>query len=269
MGAALRLEPLLAGRSEHVPDDAEHRDQQLVPGRLPDQLVEPGVLVDVVLAGRDLPLLRPQDLVELGDLSRRDAPRGALGDGGLDQATDVDDVRDRVAARHEGRERLRQVFRLRPAHEGAATRARLDDPQELEGPQRLPHRRARDLELVRQEALRGELVARLQLASFEESLDLRDDPLVEPVTPYRLYERQRHLRPRPCGIRSARLPSLVRPREPPAPGAGLARWSGGLTTGPDATAARTPGQVMSMAHRGSCLGAGRAAPPPLGGPPRA
>ena len=56
-------------------------------------------------------------------------------------------------------------------------------PEELERPERLAHRRARDIELLGQLVLWRELVARLQLAPFEEPLDLRDDPLVEPVAP--------------------------------------------------------------------------------------
>src|SRR4029077_5666221 len=38
-GTLARLQPLLARAAEDVPDDAEHRDEQLVPGGLADELV--------------------------------------------------------------------------------------------------------------------------------------------------------------------------------------------------------------------------------------
>src|SRR5207248_8521944 len=66
-------------------------------------------------------------------------------------------------------------------HEGAAARARLDDAEELQRAQRLAHRCARDLELVRQSALRRQLLARPQLTPLEERLDLLDDALIQPA----------------------------------------------------------------------------------------
>jgi hypothetical protein len=88
-----------------------------------------------------------------------------------------------VTASDERLKRPREIVGRDLADERAATGACLDDPQELEGAQRLTDRCARDLELIGEGALRRELVAGVQLALFEERLDLLDDALVEPAAP--------------------------------------------------------------------------------------
>jgi hypothetical protein len=79
------------------------------------------------------------------------------------------------------------------ADERAAARARLDDPEELERAERLADGRARDLELLRQSALGGELVTGVELTLLEQRLDLLDDALIEPASPYGLDRRQLRL----------------------------------------------------------------------------
>src|SRR5712692_1461206 len=54
----VRLEPVLARGAQHVPDDGEHRREQLVLRGTPDRLVKPRVLFGVGLAGPNLALLR-------------------------------------------------------------------------------------------------------------------------------------------------------------------------------------------------------------------
>src|SRR3981081_74896 len=60
--ALVRLEPLLARCTEDIPDHREHRCEELVPRRVADHLVEARVLFHICLAGRDLALLRREDL---------------------------------------------------------------------------------------------------------------------------------------------------------------------------------------------------------------
>lgn len=147
--------------------------------------MEARVLIRVRLARCDLALLRGEDLAQFGELRRREARRGQRGDGRLDHATEFDDVLQRVSAGDQRLQRPGEVVRSDLAYERPATGARLDDAQQLERAQRLSDRCARDLELVRQRALRGELVTRMQLALLEERFDLLDDALVEPASPDR------------------------------------------------------------------------------------
>jgi hypothetical protein len=86
-----------------------------------------------------------------------------------------------VAARDEARQRTGEVLRRRLPDEGPAAGARLDDAEELERAQRLADGGARDLELLGQLALRRKLIARPEVALLEKTLDLLDDPLVEPA----------------------------------------------------------------------------------------
>src|SRR5437867_2631046 len=184
--ACVRLEPLVARRAEHVPDDAEHGDEQLVARRDADHLVEARVLLGVRLARGDLALLLDEELTQLTELHRRDARRRERRDGGLDDAAELDDVGQAVPARDERVQRPREIVRRDLAHERAAAGPRLDDAEELERPKRFPHRGAGDLELFRERPLRGELVAGVELALLEEGLDLLDDALVEPAAADRL-----------------------------------------------------------------------------------
>jgi hypothetical protein len=108
-----------------------------------------------------------------------------------------------VTARDERLERACEVVGRDLADERAAAGAGLYDPKQLEGAERLADRRARDLELIGERALRRELVPGVQLALLQERLDLLDDALVEPAAPDWLDGRQ------------IRLPVV---------------WSGGLTS---------------------------------------
>jgi len=188
--ALVRLEPLLARFAHHVPDDAEHRREQLVPRCLSDELVEAGVFIGVRLPARDLALLRSENLPELGELCLGDALGVKGRDRGLDQPAELDDVRERVAARDEAGERTGQIVRGSLPNEGAAAGARLDDAEELERPQRFANRRARHLELLGELPLGRELIARAQVALLEEALDLLDDALVEAAAADRLDDGQ-------------------------------------------------------------------------------
>src|SRR5213596_2165660 len=76
---------------------------------LADQLMETRVLVRVRLSGCDLALLRREDLAELGQLRLRDALGGEGRDRGLDEAAELDDVGERMAARDEAHERSREI----------------------------------------------------------------------------------------------------------------------------------------------------------------
>ena len=87
-------------------------------------------------------------------------------------------------------ERLRQVVGADPTDERAAARARLDDAEELERAESLADRSARYLELLCELSLRWKLVPRAQVTSFEESLDLLDDALVEAAPADRLDDGQ-------------------------------------------------------------------------------
>ena len=58
--------------------------------------MEAGVLFDVRLVRRDPALLRAEELAQLGELCRRDARGGEGRDRRLDDAAELDDVRDRV-----------------------------------------------------------------------------------------------------------------------------------------------------------------------------
>src|SRR5207245_9528804 len=195
VGALVGLAPRFARRPEHVPDHREHRREEIVVRGIADDLVEARVLFDVRLAGRDLPFLFGQDPAQLPELVVADALGGQRRERGLDDAAHLDDVAHRVAARDEALQRLHQVVRADLADEGAAAGPRLDDPEELERPQRFPHRGARDLELLRERALRWQMVARMELAPLQELLDLLDDPLVELAAPDRLdYGQARSLR---------------------------------------------------------------------------
>ena len=98
-----------------------------------------------------------------------------------------------MAARDERLQRFREVVRRDLTDERAATRTRLDDPEELERAQRFTDRSARDLELLRERTLGRELVAGVEFALFEERLDLFDDALVEPAPPDGLDRRQLRL----------------------------------------------------------------------------
>jgi hypothetical protein len=88
-----------------------------------------------------------------------------------------------MSARDKAVERSHQVVGSDLADERAAARPRFDDAQELQRSQRFADRGARDLELLREGAFGRELVARSELALFEERLDLLDDALVEPAAP--------------------------------------------------------------------------------------
>src|SRR5438093_4060879 len=141
--------------------------------------METRVLVRVRLSGGDLALLRREELAELGQLRRRDALGGEGRDRGLDEAAELDDVGERMAARDEAHERSREIVGRGLADEGAAAGSRLDNPEELECPERLANGRPRYLELLGELALRGKLVAGAEVALLEETLDLLDDSLVE------------------------------------------------------------------------------------------
>jgi hypothetical protein len=95
-----------------------------------------------------------------------------------------------VAARDERLQWTREIVRRDLAHERPATGARLDDAEELEGAQRFANRCARDLELIRERALRRQLIAGVQLTLLEQRFDLLDDALVEPAAPDWLDGRQ-------------------------------------------------------------------------------
>src|SRR5439155_24773395 len=166
-----------------VPYDGEHRREQLVLRRVADHLMEARVLFRVRLAGGDLALLRGEYFAQLGELHIGDASRGERGERRLDQTAELDDIGNAVAAGDEAVERSHEIVGRDLADERAATRARFDHAEQLEGPQRFPDGGARNLELLRQGALGRELVARSELALFEERLDLLDDALVEPAAP--------------------------------------------------------------------------------------
>ena len=183
MCALVRLEPLLARCAEHVPDHREHRREQLVLRGVADDLVEADVLFHVRLAGRDLPLLRREDLAQLRELRVGDPRRRERRERGLDEPAELDDVRDAVAARDEAVERTDEIVGRDLTDERAAAGPRLDDPEELERAQRLADGRPGDLELLRERALGRELIAGPELALFKERLDLLDDALVEPAAP--------------------------------------------------------------------------------------
>ena len=144
-----------------------------------DDLVEAGVLVGVRLARGHPRLLRDKELVQLLQLFGRDPCRRKRRDGGLDDAAELDDIGERVTPRDERLKRPREIVGRDLLHEGAAAGARLDDAEELQRAQRLAHRCARHLELVRQGTLRRELLAGLELALLEKGFDLLDDALVQ------------------------------------------------------------------------------------------
>jgi hypothetical protein len=183
MRSLVRLQPLLARGAEDVPDDREHRREELVLRGVPDDLVEARVLFHVGLARGDLPLLSGEDLAELGQLRVADARGGQRGERRLDEATELDDVGDAVATGDEAVQRPDEVVRRDPADERAATRVCFDDAEQLERAERLADGGARDLELLGESALRRELVARPELALLQEGLDLLDNALVEPAAP--------------------------------------------------------------------------------------
>jgi hypothetical protein len=166
--------------------------------------MEARVLIRVGLARCDLALLRAEQLAQLGELRLRETSGRQGGDGRLDDAAEFDDVLQGVAASDERLQRPSKIVGRDLTDERSATRARLDDAQELERAQRLSDRRARDLELISERPLRGELVAWMQLALLQERFDLLDDALVEPAAPDRLDGRQ------------VDLPKVL--------------WSGGLTS---------------------------------------
>src|SRR3989442_9229405 len=132
----VRLEPLLARCSEHVPHDREHRGEELVLRRIADDLVEARVLFRVCLAGGDPPLLRGEYFAQLGELRITDARRGKRCKRGLDQTAELDDVGNAVAAGDEAVERPREIIGRDLANERAAASARFDHSEQLEGPQR-------------------------------------------------------------------------------------------------------------------------------------
>jgi len=88
-----------------------------------------------------------------------------------------------MAAGDEARERSGQVVRRGLANERPATRSGLDYTEKLQGAEGFADRRTRDLKLLRELTLRRQLVARPQVAFLEETLDLLDDPLIEPAAP--------------------------------------------------------------------------------------
>ena len=99
-------------------------------------------------------LLLREDLPELGELRLGDALGGERGDRRLDQPAELDDVGERVPARHEVRERPREVIRRGLTDKGATAGAGLDDPEKLERAERLADRGTRDLELLGELPLR-------------------------------------------------------------------------------------------------------------------
>src|SRR5688500_19218456 len=99
--AGVRLQPLLARRAQDIPDDGEHRDEQLVTRGLADDLVEACVFLRIRLAGLHLRRLAVEDLAQLVELLPRDALRRARRDVRLDEAADLDDLLEPVSARDE------------------------------------------------------------------------------------------------------------------------------------------------------------------------
>jgi len=181
MRSLVRLQPLLARRAEHVPDNGEHRREELVLRSVADDLVEARVLFHVRLARGDLPFLRGEDLAELGQLRVADARRGQRGECRFDEATELDDIGDAVATGDQAVQRPHEIVRCHLTDERATTGVGLDDAQQLERAQRLPDGGARDLELLGKCTLGRELVARPELALLQKGLDLLDDALVEPA----------------------------------------------------------------------------------------
>ena len=145
--------------------------------------MEARVLFRVRLAGGDPALLGGEYFAQLGELCIADARRGERRKRGLDQTAELDDVRNAVAAGDEAVERPHQIIGRDLANERAASSARFDHTEQLEGPQRFPDGCARDLELLRQGPLGRQLVARSKLALLEERFDLLDDALVKPAAP--------------------------------------------------------------------------------------
>jgi len=152
--------------------------------------VEARVLIGVRLARGDLSLLRREDLSELGEPCLGDPLGGEGRDRGLDEAPELDDVGERVAARDEAGERTRQVVGRGLPDEGAAAGSGLDDPEKLERPQRLANGSARHLELLGELSLGRELIARTKVTLLEKTLDLFDDALVEAAAADRLDDGQ-------------------------------------------------------------------------------
>jgi hypothetical protein len=188
--ALVRLEPLLARFAHDVPHHPEHRGQQLIPGCLTNELMEARVFIGVRVARGDLSLLRREDLSKLGELRLCDALGGEGRDRGLDEATELDDVGERVAARDEAGERTRQIVRRGLPHEGAAARPRLDDPEKLERSEGFANRCTGHLELFGELSLGRKLIAGAKVALLEQTLDLLDDPLVEAAATDRLDDGQ-------------------------------------------------------------------------------
>src|SRR6185503_1161401 len=216
--------------AKHVPDDGEHRREELVLRGVTDDLVEARVLLHVRLACGDLPFLHGEDLAEFGQLRIADARGGQRGERRLDEATELDDIRDAVATGDEAVQRPHEVVGCHLTDERAAAGVGLDDPEELERPQRLADRRARHLELFGERALGWELVARPELALLQKRLDLLDDALVEPAPPNGLDDGQ--FGPPPW------------------------RWSGGLTRtarGYDGWAGPSKGRATDAGPAGTLL----------------
>ena len=177
----VRLQPLLARCAEHVPDDREHRREELVLRGVTDDLVEARVLLHVRLARGDLSFLRGEDLAELGQLRVADTRGGQRGECRLDEATELDDIGDAVATGDEAVQRPHEIVRRHLTDERAAAGMGLDDTEELQRAQGLADGGTRDLELLSERALGRELVARPELALLQKGLDLLDDALVEPA----------------------------------------------------------------------------------------
>ena len=143
--------------------------------------VEGGVLGETRAALRDLLRLLLEDARHLRDVLGRGAAGGQGGDGGLEQATGLEELAHRLAMGQDDQgQRLDQGLHRDIADEGPLPRADLDEPPALQRPERFPHRRAADHELLGEIALGRELIAGLQLAFRDQLLDLADDLLVDP-----------------------------------------------------------------------------------------
>src|SRR5439155_9557872 len=118
------------------------------------------VLLDERLAARDLLLLFSQDRPEGRDILVVGATRRELRERRLEQRAHLEDVFDVVRA-CQRRERTEQRVGRGDAHEGAAARTRFGDAEKLQRTERFAHRGTRHLKLLRENALRWQLIAGL------------------------------------------------------------------------------------------------------------